>query len=76
MILPQSHPQNLEFSIALKAISQDFQNACELVPNHIYNDPNDQSPIDSHMRHVLEFIQILNMNAAGGEVNYEHRVRN
>lgn len=68
--------QNNEFSIALKAILQDFHTVCDLVPNGTYNNPTDKSSIGSHIRHILEFIQILNNNAAGGEVNYEHRVRN
>ena len=60
----------------LLQIERDFLAVCGLA-SHIYTKSKgyDTSSIGTHMRHILEFLQILEAYAVSGSVDYENRQR-
>lgn len=67
---------NQKISIALYSILKDYQDVCKTVPLDIYQKASDSSSIGAHMRHVLEFAQVLAEQAKSGYIDYEARSRN
>ncbi len=61
----------------LETTLNDIQHIIAAVPPAAYNACNPgQSSIGAHMRHMLEFIQVLADSVDSGEVDYESRAHN
>ncbi len=61
----------------LEGMLNDFQQVLAVLPATAYCATNDgQSSIGAHVRHVLEFIQMLADHIDAGVIDYENRVRN
>lgn len=69
--------QNSTLALGLNNMLRDFTDVCNTVPRDIYiNKPENTSSIGAHMRHSLEFVQMLTEQAESGTVDYELRTRN
>ena len=69
--------QDLALEMGLGNMLRDFYDVCNRVPRDIYNTAqNNNSSIGAHMRHSLEFIQIIVEQAESGTIDYESRIRN
>lgn len=63
--------------VALKQCTEQLDETIALIPPDIFTAINtkDQSCIGKHFRHIIEFMQILDQQAASGTVDYELRNR-
>lgn len=64
--------------LGMQLVFNDFKQVCALSP-HIYTAKSEASKsgtIGAHMRHVLEFIEIIVTQYKGDTIDYESRERN